>query len=108
MKHGFDVIFEGNFKIATHKQLLDSLFEVHPDENYVFYLETSLLETLRRHELRSEKIISKEKMEELYIHATPMYHSSETIISENSSIAETVGLIQKSRRYSCNIVKYCC
>lgn len=96
LKHGFDVIFEGNFKIDTHKKLLDRLFEAHPDNNYIFYLEASLPETLRRHELRSEKIISKEKMEELYNYATPMNHQNEIVIPQSSSQEETVELIRKT------------
>ena len=96
LERGFDVIFEGNFKINTHKQLLDRLFKVHPDENYVFYLDASLPETLRRHELRSEKIISKEKMEELYSYAAPMNHQNEIIVPQSSSQEETINLIRKA------------
>lgn len=96
LRHGFDVIFEGNFKVDTHKQLLDRLFESHPDNNYFFYLEESLPETLRRHELRSEKIISREKMEELYGYATPMNYQNEIIVPQNSSQEETVDLIRKT------------
>lgn len=98
LKHGFDVIFEGNFKIDTHKKLLDRLFEAHPDNNYTFYLEASLPETLRRHELRSEKIISKEKMEELYSYATPMNHQSEIIVPQSSSKEETINLIRRTAK----------
>lgn len=95
LKRGFDVIFEGNFKVSTHIQLLDRLFEAHPDENYIFYLEASLSETLRRHDARQERLISKRKMGELYSHATPMHHPAETIVPENSSLEETVNLIRK-------------
>ncbi|MCC7358077.1 MAG: hypothetical protein IT317_01270, partial [Anaerolineales bacterium] len=38
LDRGIDVIFEGNFRVMTHKQLLDRIFAVHPDENYMFYL----------------------------------------------------------------------
>ena len=96
LKSGFDVIFEGNFKITTHKQLLERIFEAHPNENYVFYLQASLAETLRRHQTRSVKIISEQEMNELYRYATPMHHPSETIVPENSSLEETVNLIRRT------------
>ena len=96
LKRGFDVIFEGNFKIDTHKPLLDRLFELHPGENYIFYLDTSLTETLKRHDMRAEKIISKQKMEELYKFTTPMNHPMEIIVPETSTLEEIVSLIQKT------------
>lgn len=95
LKYGFDVIFEGNFKITTHQQLLDNLFKAHPNDNYVFYIDAGLEETLRRHNMRPEKIITENKMKELYSFAVPMKHSSETIVPENSSLEETVSLIRK-------------
>lgn len=95
LKYDFDVIFEGNFRIDTHKLLLERLFESHPEENYIFYLDTSLTETLKRHDMRVGKIISKQKMEELYKFATPMNHPREIIIPETSTLEETVNLIQK-------------
>jgi len=94
LRRGFDVVFEGNFKVTTHKELLSRLFKIHPDENYVFYLQASLVETLRRHGTRTEKIISEEKMKELYGYATPINHPAETIVPESSSVEETVKLIQ--------------
>jgi len=94
LKRGFDVIFEGNFKVTTHKELLERLFKAHPGDNFIFYLQTSLEETLRRHGTRIEKIISEEKMKELYGYATPINHPAETIVPESSSVEETVKLIQ--------------
>lgn len=98
LERGLDVIFEGNFKISTHKEMLERLFKIHPDSNYVFYLEASLAETLRRHDTRKEKIISKKEMEELYDYATPMNHQSESIIPEGSSLDETVNFIRKTAK----------
>lgn len=79
LKHGFDVIFEGNFKVTTHNQMLEKLFNSHQKDNYVFYLDVSLEETLKRHNSRKQ-IISENEMKNLYGHATPMNHSTETII----------------------------
>ena len=96
LNSGFDVIFEGNFKMTTHKQLLERIFEAHPDENFVFYLQASLAETLRRHQMRSVKIISEQEMSDLYPYATPAHHPGETIVPEHSSLEETLNLIRRT------------
>lgn len=96
LKRGFDVIFEGNFKLTTHEPMLKRLFKAHPNENYIFYMDVSLAETLKRHGTRSEQIISEEKMKELYGYATPMRHTAEIIIPEDSSPKETIRLIQEA------------
>ena len=57
-ERGFDVIFEGNFRPDTHRDLLERLFSQHPVDNHVFYLDVSFEETLRRHGTR-EQIISE-------------------------------------------------
>ena len=93
LSHGYDVIFEGNFKVDTHKTLLDRIFQTHPDENYIFYLDVSLDETLDRHSKREEQLITADEIKGLYDTTTPMGHTSETIIPEHSSVDETVKFI---------------
>ncbi|MEK7164290.1 MAG: AAA family ATPase [Patescibacteria group bacterium] len=98
LNHGIDVIFEGNFRAETHKQMLDRLFVAHPEENYIFYLDISLVETLKRHDSRLEKLITKERMEELYAHALPLNYPTEIKVPENSSLQQTINLIQKTAK----------
>src|SRR4051812_35421157 len=38
LERDIDVLFEGNFKVETHRVLLDQLFAAHPKDNYIFYL----------------------------------------------------------------------
>src|ERR1700693_4070435 len=42
LKLGFDVIFDGNFTASEYKDFFDKLFEAHPVENYLFYLDATL------------------------------------------------------------------
>lgn len=92
LDRGFDVVFEGNFKASTHSGLLGRLFEAHPEENYVFYLDVSLEETLRRHETRTQ-VISSAKMAELHPAAMPLGRVGETLVPESLSEEEVVRLI---------------
>ena len=46
LKLGFDVIFDGNFTATAHDPFLEKLLSAHPEENYLFYLDASLNETL--------------------------------------------------------------
>ena len=96
LEQGFDVIFEGNFRADSNDPMLERLFKTHPKENYLFYLEASLDETLRRHQNREDRRISADKMRELYEYATPIGHARETVIPETSSLEETIKLIQKT------------
>lgn len=93
LDRGFDVVFEGNFKAHTHAALLDRLFAAHPRENFVFYLDVSLDETIRRHEGRRQ-IISVEKMCELYPATTPLGLPGEVLVPETLRADEVVRLIR--------------
>ena len=93
-EHGFDVIFEGNFRPDTHRDLLERLFSQHPDDNHVFYLDVSFAETLRRHGTR-DQIIFEAQMRALYEHTVPLGDPSESIVPEHFSIDETVAHIRR-------------
>jgi len=90
LRLGFDVIFDGNFTSSTHDPFLEKLFRAHPKENYVFYLDASLSETLRRHGTKSNPRISTDKMREVYKNASPTGRDEEVVIPEESSLEQTV------------------
>src|SRR5579859_8160089 len=50
LRLGFDVIFDGNFTATANDPFLKKLFDIHAEENYIFYLDATLKETLKRHE----------------------------------------------------------
>src|SRR3989344_521882 len=91
LQDGYDVIFEGILDLKTNTERFDKIFKVHPEENYFFYLNISYDETLRRHETRPEKAeFSAEAMKKWWDYASPLGHTSETVISESSSLEETL------------------
>lgn len=94
LKLGFDVIFDGNYTASERQDFLKQLFEVHPEENYPFYLNASLEETLKRHKTKTNPRIDADKMKEVYKFASPVGYDQEVIIPENSSLDETVQLIR--------------
>jgi predicted kinase len=90
LRLGFDVIFDGNFTADAHDPFLERLFQAHPRENYLFYLDASLPETLLRHETKSYTRISADKMCEVYKYASPTGRKEEVVIPESSSLEQTV------------------
>jgi thymidylate kinase len=95
LRLGFDVIFDGNFTAETPDPFLDKLLSAHPEETYLFYLDASLEETLKRHETKAHPRISKEKMIEVYPYASPTGHEKEIIIPQDSSLEQTIEHITK-------------
>src|SRR4051794_77666 len=87
-----DVVFEGNFKVETHIGLLEELFAAHADENYIFYLDVALEETLRRHQNRPQRI-SEQEIRELFPATTPLNDARERLIPETASTDEAVRII---------------
>jgi AAA domain len=90
---GFDVIFDGNFRAEAHDRFLAKRFQAHPEENYLFYLDASLGETLERHNTKSNPRINADKMKEVYKYASPVGHEKEVVIPQDSSLDETVDRI---------------
>ena len=92
LDRGIDVVFEGNFKAETHRALLEDLFVAHPDDNFIFYLDVSLEETIRRHRGRRERL-SEERMRELFPTTTPLHDPEEVVIPESASLEQAVRII---------------
>jgi thymidylate kinase len=93
LRLGFDVIFDGNFTADAHDPFLVRLFRAHAEQNYLFYLDASLAETLRRHKTKSNPRISAEKMREVYKYASPTGRKDEVVIPGDSSLEQTVDQI---------------
>ncbi len=80
---------------TAHDPFLEKLFHTHPEENYLFYLDASLHETLKRHETKCNPRISIEKMREVYEYASPTGREEEVVIPESSSLEQTVEQIAR-------------
>ena len=98
LEKGFDVIFDGNFSAKANDPFLERLFDAHPSENYMFYLDSSLKETLRRHSTKANPLISAAKMKEVYQYTSPTEHENEVVIPEHSTLEQSVALIRRVAR----------
>jgi hypothetical protein len=95
LRMGYDVIFDGNFTSDPDDPFLDKLFKAHPEENYLFYLDASLPETLLRHETKTNPRITAEKMIEVYKYASPVGVEQEVVIPDSSTLEETISKIRE-------------
>ncbi|SRR5258708_6638400 len=95
LRMGYDVIFDGNFSSDPDDPFIKKLFDSHPQENYLFYLDASLPETLRRHKTKTSSRITPGKMKEVYKFASPVGIEQEVVIPEGSSLEQTVRKIKE-------------
>lgn len=96
LDNGYDVIYEGILNVKTSGDNLHEFFDAHKEENYLFYLDVSFDETIRRHKARDKNTEFKaESMKKWWDFASPTGHISETIISESSSLENTIKIISK-------------
>ncbi len=97
LKREYDVILEGILNTKTHQSMVGGLFKIHPTENYIFYLEVSFEESLRRHNMRPERVdFGEREMKEWRDYTSPMGLSNEVMIPETSSLEESIKTIQKT------------
>ena len=90
-----DVIFEGNFRTLPDGSPPLSLLGFADAEVFAFYLDISLEETLRRHEIRSDRRITADRMVELYPAAQPIESLAEVRIGEGVSIEAAARTIRE-------------
>lgn len=95
LRHGYNVIVEGILNTRTHLPIFESIWKDHPEENYLFYLDVSLEETLRRHKNREKSAnFGSEEMKEWYEFASPTGLDWEVVIPEESSADESIAKIR--------------
>lgn len=98
LENGFDVILEGilNIQKPHQRETFERIFAAHPNENYIFYIDISFEETIKRHDTRPAKTqFGEEEMKEWWSLASPMGHTHETTIPESSTLEETIRTIAK-------------
>ncbi len=90
LSHDYDVILEGILYFPRYADMLRKLVEACPN-NYVYYLDVSLEETLKRHQTKpNAHEFGEKEMREWYNHQDVTNFERETIISETSSLEKTV------------------
>ena len=79
----------------------EEIFAHHNEENSMFYLDVSLEETMRRHETRvvSGPAFDAKKMKSWYSMAHRSNHRLEHIITEDSSLEESLDYIVRTAKF---------
>ncbi len=99
LQQGYDVIAEGilNVQKPGRIEMLQRIFKAHPTENYIFYMDVSFEETLKRHETRKDKVDhrTEQDMRGWFKLASPVKNFNEVVIPENYSKDETIKKIKE-------------
>jgi adenylylsulfate kinase-like enzyme len=84
LQYGYDVIMEGIFKMKHYDQTMRELLDAHQGDNYLYYFNIPLEETIRRHESRHKKAdFGRAEMTKWYSSASPTGYDIEQIIGEH-------------------------
>jgi predicted kinase len=94
LDHGYHVILEGILHAERYRDVLLDLLDRHDGERYVFYLDVSFDETVRRHRTRPQvDSFTPEQMREWYVPGDLLGHPAEQVIPESSTFDTSVALI---------------
>ncbi|MGI5149315.1 kinase [Plantactinospora sp. CA-294935] len=95
LRHGYHVVLEGILISHRYGPMISALRRDHRGDTYLFYLDVSLEETLRRHTLRPQAAeFTAEDMRGWYRPRDLLGLPDEMVIPESSSLEETVVFIQ--------------
>lgn len=95
LANGYDVIMDGIYRPERHDNPLEKLFSGHDGENYIFYFDISLDETVKRHAGREKsKLFGERELAGWYSKPTAMGYDFEYAIPEHSTIEQTLELIR--------------
>lgn len=87
----YDVIMEGIFDKKRYSKMFKEITEQHPTNNYFFYFDISLEETLRRHQYKpNQDDFGEREMRNWYKEKDFLNFVNEVIIPEEFSLEETV------------------
>ncbi|HSX30725.1 MAG TPA: AAA family ATPase [Candidatus Saccharimonadales bacterium] len=96
LKHNATVILEGILSVEPHKEFFEALFAHHPTDNYMFYFDISLEETVKRHGTRSKsELFGEAELKEWYVFAQRSDYPFEQIVPETLTTEQTVARIRE-------------
>lgn len=96
LRRDYDVILEGMLKFHRYGKMLKVLVANCPN-NYVFYFDVGLEETLRRHATKPiSKDVDEAALRSWYKHKDITGFKNEILIPESYSIEQSVRFIKKS------------
>ncbi|WP_328345665.1 kinase [Micromonospora sp. NBC_00421] len=91
LDHGYHVILEGIMHAARYRRMLTSLRDGHRGRTLFVYLDVSLSETLRRHELRPQATeFTADNMRDWYAPRDVVGYDDEVVLPEVTSMEEAV------------------
>ena len=95
LANGYDVIMDGIYRPNGYDNPLEKLFDGHDGENYIFYFDISLDESIKRHAGREKsKLFGEKELTEWYSKPTAMGYDFEYAIAEDSTVEQTLDLIR--------------
>lgn len=94
LDHGCHVVLEGILAAARYAEMIEALRRAHRGETFVFYLDVSWGESLRRHATRPQAAeFGAEEMRLWYLPRDLLGIEGERVIPETSTFEESVALI---------------
>ena len=87
LKHGYNVVLEGILNIKHYKELFDKIFSAHPQNNFIYFLDVDIDETIKRHKARTKSAeFDENEMRSWAASATPAGYEFEIIHNNMTSI----------------------
>ncbi|BCJ58799.1 kinase [Micromonospora endophytica] len=91
LDHGYHVILEGLMHTARYRQLLTFLHHAHRGRTLFVYLDVSLPETLRRHQMRPQATeFTADNMRDWYAPHDVLGHNGEVVLPETTSMEKAI------------------
>lgn len=91
---GYNVVLEGILSKKLYDNMLNDLISEYGDDTYVFYMDVSFEETLRRHDTKPKRNeYGEEKMKEWWLEKDYLNLPNEYLIPESYSVTEAVEYI---------------
>lgn len=91
LDHGYHVILEGIMYAPRYRRMLTALRDAHRGRTLFVYLDVSLPETLRRHEMRPQATeFTADNMRDWYAPHDVLGHDDEVVLPETTSMEEAI------------------
>lgn len=101
LENGYDVIVEGIFDSRRYEEMFENLINYHTDNNYFFYFNISLEETLRRHKTKDcANEFGEIELRSWYRDKDFLKCVKEKILMEKSSLEEMIKFITKTINFT--------
>ncbi|WP_285900043.1 kinase [Frankia sp. R82] len=97
LDHGYHVLLEGILAASSHSKMISGLLRAHRGRSFVFYLDVSFEETLRRHATRPQAAeFSGEDMRGWYLARDLLGVDGERVVPEHFTLARTVAFLRNT------------